>query len=562
MSKLFEDSINSYGLELIFQDEPIEHQDTTSEIDAPTDQAPKHGDGSSSEYGFDWLFDEEDTAGEYTRLDAAPQAQADAPARDEASAMSPPTQESPSGDTQNDHTPSEEASTDNRPSDDALMTDETTERMPVKSTTVEQMPVGGASANNISMVDKATDETPTSRAPKKPRPVQLLGIEYGPAHNASVQNSHVQHAIMKNVNTEGAPAQKGSVEKTSTKGDGKKYASSAKAPINLHIEYTSPQHVAGHNTTQDAALDEVLEDAFPEEVPAAIASAEHNDENKPMPDPPKDDTTMPDALTAAEFNPADAADAFSTLTLVPQTASTHPNDYTKPKTIQSATISPLSSPGTSPRRRKGLQQIVTASKIAGTLQLAARKRKVDKAGHSAGPDAKRKKLGPTTTTTTVPAPRLKRRRKSGVSTRGFGATKIPTRSITRNATTRNVTTRSVARSITRSAAIAFTAAAPAPPTQALGKRKAYTINIGHSTSPSANKRVKLSPSPTPTPASSPTLTTRRVTRAAAATSIAIATRGRTAMPTPTARHTRSKGSQYLLYSADIVGLERGLRRRS
>ena len=535
MSKLLEDSINSYGLDLIFQDEPIEHQDATSEIDAPTDQAPKHGDGSSSEYGFDWLFDEDDTAGEYTRLDAAPQsATVPTTPSDEEANDKTVTDEDEDGDC-NLNTLSNDAPDEH--GDATTAVDPSASNTPTKAdmATDLQAKADTPAGDEVSTMSPPTEQASNDDTQNGDANPQGASADHEPRANAPIADI----AMVGKHKSVGVAPLEASLEEISAMDISEKHASTDGAPIGRGPNKPRPVQLVGIVApTQDAPMAGVTVD-----------------------EPPKDDTTMPDALTAAEPNPADAADASSTLPLLPYAASTPPNDSTKPENVQSLTVSPLSSSRSSPSPNQGLQRLLTSSKIAGTLQLAARKRKVDKAGHSAGPDAKRKKLGPTTTTTTVPAPRLKRRRKSGVSTRGFGATKIPTRSITRNATTRNVTTRSVARSITRSAAIAFTAAAPAPPTQALGKRKAYTINIGHSTSPSANKRVKLSPSPTPTPASSPTLTTRRVTRAAAATSIAIATRGRTAMPTPTARHTRSKGSQYLLFFADIVGLERGSRRR-
>ena len=510
-----------------------------SGIDTPTDEPPKHGDGTSSGYNLDLLFDEEHTSGEQSSFYAASEATvtpdtspnehkvheaandeemftdysldllfndvpgehgesttavdasgADAPtqamglqavddalAGDESSTIHPQNQEVSNDDTQHRDANPQGVSADNEPRVNAPIAEHT----PVGVTSL-RAPLEKASAMDTSEKHASADGAPVGRAPIKSRPIEMIHIEYAHVQQTPVQRSSVQDEVMEGYVIEVAP-------------------------------------------TQDAPMADVT-----------------------MDDLPKEDTTMSDALTTAELNPADAADAFRTLTLVPQTISAPHNGFIKPEAIQSPTFSPLSLPGTSPPPKKGLQRILTASKIAGTLQPAARKREVDRAGYSAGPDAKRRKADPTTTPTTAPLPRVRRRQRQSVSTRGFGATKIATRSITRGVT-RKATTRSAAPKLV----LKPWSTHSAPPARVLGKRKLYTINLGPSTPPpSPNKRLRLSPPPTPAPPSSPTF--------AAKSRPATSYRGRTAPPTITARHTRSKGPQCLIYISDIMGLERGLRR--
>ncbi|OSS52050.1 hypothetical protein B5807_03732 [Epicoccum nigrum] len=230
--------------------------------------------------------------------------------------------------------------------------------------------------------------------------------------------------------TEDAPTEDVSVEKASAKDDCKESASTAKAPasrapINLRIGYAPPPNAPGQNTpAQDAVIkDEVLEDA-----PAKNASAEHDSEMEYTPEHApivhrKKDTIMPDVLTTEELDPANV---FKALTLQTHAISTPCKSFIKPETIQRPTVSPLSSPGSSPPLHKLLQQ--SPSPPAFPTTALPRKRKADKAGYIAGSPAKRQKMSTIITITTAPAPRLKRRQKQGVVTR-----RISTRNVTKSA---------------------------------------------------------------------------------------------------------------------------------
>ena len=553
-----EDTDSVYSLDLLFNDASDEHKNATTAVDASAANTPA----------------EADMAMELPTKD-------DAPAGHKSSTMSPPTQEGSVDDRHNDLTPSEGEPTDNEqkadaPSTDVAMVSETAGHASVECTPVKA-PLEMASA-----MDKSEERASIHKVPAsiKYGPIEIQ-IEYGPAQdthlqNAPVQSAPVQDTVMEDLEDE--LNQKVSVENASAKDDGMKDTSTADAPmslapINVRIEYANPENAPGQTTSvHDVASKdaEVLEDAPLEEAQAESASAEHEEEeydpnhapleyasqsnehntlqdtviddapveyipseeaptaDVPMDDAPKEDTTMPDALTTEELDPADVLNA---LTLLPQPVPTPHNDFIKAETAQSPTVSPLSSPPSSPPPQKGLRQLVTASRSAATLQQA-RKRKVDKGRHSVSPPAKRKRLD-TATTAKVPVPRLKRRLGQGVSAR-----RVTTRSVTAAA-------KLAAPQPAVKPAVKPAVRQPTPPpfstTPLLGKRKAYTSNAGNSPAPSANKRCKLSPTPAPAPA---TTVTRR----------------KTAIPTVTARHTRSMGPKCLLYSADILALERGLRR--
>ncbi|KAG9196784.1 hypothetical protein G6514_004455 [Epicoccum nigrum] len=496
-----EDTSNDYNLGSLFDDERVENEHATLGVDAPADEAPKHEDGASSQYNSDSLFDEENVSGEPTRFDAAPEsavtpatppdqdiddkavtdedtssdygfdwlfddkpgengestaavdaltadtpteadmaisppAEKGATAGDEALTMQPPIQEVSSDNTQKAHTTPEK----------------TPEHTTVESTLVGKTPVEEASNKDTSIAENATDEAPISRAPmKSAAPVQFLRIEYAPVQKAPVQEAPKQNAVMEDSVTKDAPTEDVSVEKASAKDDCKESASTAKAPtsrapINLRIGYAPLPNAPGQNTpAQDAVIkDEVLEDA-----PAENASAEHDSEmeynpehapivyapNKdvviedapigdaPINDARKKDTIMPDALTTEELDPADV---FKALALQTHAISTPCKSFIKPETIQRPTVSPLSSPGSSPPLHKLLQQ--SPSPPAFPTTALPRNRKADKAGYIAGPPAKRQKMSPTITITTAPAPRLKRRQKQGVVTR-----RVATRNVTKSA---------------------------------------------------------------------------------------------------------------------------------
>jgi hypothetical protein len=544
---------NDYGLEKLFDDKPVEYENITSAVvDAapesvvtpgtpPDDQKAVTDEETSSEYSLDWLFHNEpdehgdattavdvSNANTATEVDTATDlpAKDDAPAGDEASAMSPPTQKVLSDDTLNIRTP------EDGPTDDDLIAvaqtadvsmDEATEHVPVESTLVEKTPVEEASAKDISIADKATDKAPIKRAPIN------LHIEYAFTENASVQNSPIQSAAPKDEVLEDAPPEETPAEDASAQDDDEEYD-----PERAPIEY------APRSTKQTPLQDTIIDDA-PEEY-AIIEKAPMADVT--MDDPPKEDTTMSDALNTEEL---DTAEILKTLTILAHAISTPLNGFVKAETVKSPTVSPLSSPRSSPPPRKGLQKLVTASKSAAALHQA-RKRKSLKARHTAVPPAKKQKMSPATTAT-APVPRLKRRQKQGVSAMRTTTQRAVTRAMTRSATTKPA-----APAPAPSPVVKPPTPSPFPTSPILGKRKPYTGDAGQSTAPSANKRRRLSPPPAPAPAPKP------ATRPATATATATATRRKTAIPTVTARHTRSMGAKSLLYSADILALERGLRR--
>jgi hypothetical protein len=189
---------------------------------------------------------------------------------------------------------------------------------------------------------------------------------------------------------EDAPPEETPAEDTSAEDDQKEYD-----PERAPIEY-APQ-----STEKTPLQDTIIEDAPVEYAPMA---------DVPMDDPPKEGTNMPDALDTEEL---DTAEVIKTLTILAHAISMPRNGFVKAETTQSPTVSPLSSPRSSPPPQKGLQQLVADSKSAATLHQA-RKRKTQKARHTAVPPAKKQKLGPATTAT-APVSRLKRRQKQGVS---------------------------------------------------------------------------------------------------------------------------------------------------
>lgn len=585
----FEGTAEDYSLDRLFDDKP--HENTTSGVNAPTCEAPKHEDDESSDYSLCSLFDEEATSGEQTHDDAVPEsavipgtppdeqddvtdeesdsdysleslfndmhdehgestravdapsagppteaknlpADDDASAGDKSLAIHPQTLEASNDDTENHDTTPEEASVHNElsahtPIADIAMVEGITEHTPVGFTPLKA-PVEEANAMDISKQDTSTDKALIDRAPMKSAAhIGGLRIEF-----PSIQNTPIKDAEV----LEAAPLEEAQAESASAEHEEEEYD-----PERAPIEY-APQ-----STEQTPLQDIIIDDAPVEYIP--IEQAPMTD--VPMDDAPKDDTNTPDALATADLDPTDALNALS---LLPQPVSAPHNDFIKAETARSPTVSPLSSPASSPPPQKGLRQLVTASKSATTLQQQ-RKRKVDEGRHSVSPPAKRTRLD-TATTASAPVPRLKRRLGQGVSARG--------------GSTRRVTTRSVTAATKLAVLVPAPAPAPSPvvppfpTTPLLGKRKAYTGNAGNSPIPSAsaNKRRKLSPPPAPEPAHKPPTRAATAAGAAAATSTAATvTRRKTAIPTVTARHTRSMGPKCLLYSADILALERGLRRR-